>query len=110
MSLYSDYIMEREGFGCFEDKDSFVTYKKIDDALYLRDMFVCFEKRKTGIARKLVEQTIKIAKRMNCNRVITTIDTTTNNWEVNKKGIESAGFTQVNNEELLYFVKELNNG
>lgn len=73
-------------------------------------MFVGFEYRKKGKAKELVKKVEEIAKRLNCERVLTTIDKETNNWEINEKGILSAGYKKVNDDTLLYYVKELKDG
>lgn len=110
MSLYSEYVMEREGYNCIEEEDYFYTYKKIGEALYLRDMYVRLESRRKGKAREIVTDIENKAKELNCNRVITTVDKETNNWEVNKKGIMSAGFVVLKEDSTIYFVKELEYG
>ena len=107
MSLYSEYILERESYKCVEDDNSFFTYKKIGNSLYLRDMYITPKKRRVGKARAIVKIVERLARELKCNKVLTTVDKTTNNWEINKVGILSAGFEILNEDDVIYFVKEI---
>lgn len=107
-SLYGQYIAERQNMSILEDDISFVTYKKIDDALFIEDMFVVKEKRDSKLGLELLNKMIKIAEDLECNRIITLVDITTNNWEKTFNNLMKNNFKATKGEgSTIYLVKEL---
>ena len=111
MSLYADYIKERQGFECLENEHSFITYKKIDDFVFIEDLYIKPEARREGKGTELCEQVEDIAIELGCKALVTTVDMSTNGWEASLQGILKFGFNLVNQDKTcLYFNKELANG
>lgn len=111
MSLYADYIKERQDFECLENEYSFITYKKIDDFMFIEDLYIKPEARRKGEGFELGKKVEDIAKKLGCKALVTTVDTSTNNWEASLQGIFKFGFNLVNEDKTcLYFNKELTNG
>ena len=68
MSLYADYIKERENKSIVESEKGFATYKIFDNGeCYLQDLYVAPEFRKTGIATEMADEVVKIAKDKGCS-------------------------------------------
>lgn len=112
-SLYGQYINERCGHGILECEHGFATFEySTTDIVYIVDVFVVPEKRRTGLASSLVdkicEQAVKDGKRM----AITTVDTRGKGHETSRKAIEKYGFrlyseNDVQNGSFLIFNKPL---
>lgn len=111
MSLYADYIKEREGYTTMEDETFFVTFKKLSDALYVRDIYIAPEFRSKGKSIEIGLLTEKIAKEMCCEVLLGSVDKGTIGWERNKDIMLKFGYTQISeNGDYIQFQKELNNG
>lgn len=61
-TLYKEYIWRRERGQIYETDYGFVTYKVMEREVFLSDIYVKSEERKSGHARKLVSHLIDIAK------------------------------------------------
>jgi predicted GNAT family acetyltransferase len=109
MSLYAQYIEEREGFSIIESDHGFATYIKVDDeTYYLRDIFVEKEFRKSGLAKELSRQVAEIAKADGAKRLTGSVSTIANGVTVSMKAILADGFEFSHaNGNMLYFAKEL---
>ena len=108
MSLYSDYIKEREGYNTIEDDTFFVTFKKLDDALYVRDIYITPEYRSKGKSVEIGKLTESIAKEMNCKALLGSVDKGTIGWERNIDIMLKFGYTQISEDkDFIQFQKEL---
>lgn len=74
MTLYSQYLAEKDGFSVLEDKHGFATYKVFDDVVYIRDIYVTPEMRRTGLAAQMADQICARAKSQGCTSVQGTVD------------------------------------
>jgi len=111
MSLYADYIKEREGYTTIEDRTFFVTFKKMGDALYVRDIYIVPEYRSKGKSIEIGELTTAIAKQMGCNALLGTVDRGTVGWERNMQILLKFGYEVLEEKDnYIQFQKELNNG
>ena len=108
MSLYADYIKEREGYETVEDGTFFVTYLELEDALYIRDIYIAPEYRNKMKSIEIGEMTIGLAKEKGLKALIGSVDTTTNGWRRNKEIMEKFGYKEVYQDgNVIYFNKEL---
>ena len=73
LSLYGQYINERESFEIIENNCGFASYKIINNECYLRDIFVSKDYRKMHVARKLADEISFIAKEKGCIRMYGTV-------------------------------------
>lgn len=111
MSLYADYIAEREGYHTIEDETFFVTFKKLGDALYVRDLYIAPEYRGNRMSTDVGNLTIELAKEFGCKALLTSVDKGTVNWERNREMILQFGYKQISEDgDFIQFQKELNNG
>jgi hypothetical protein len=111
MSLYAEYIKEREGYLTIEEETFFVTFKKIEDALYVRDIYIVPEHRSKKMSVEIGKLTETIAKQMECKALLGSVDKGTYNWERNKEIMIKFGYNQVSEDgDYIQFQKELNNG
>lgn len=108
MSLYADYIKEREDFNTYEDSDSFFTYKKVSDALFIRDIYIRPEARSKGKSLELGLLGESIAREMNLNAVLGCVDMDTKGWERSKRILEEFGYRKIYKDgTMIYFNKDL---
>jgi GNAT superfamily N-acetyltransferase len=76
MSLWAEYLKEREGIETIEALDGFATYKLFPDTkeCYIIDVYTKKEARKSGLAAGLADQITEIAKNHGCTILTGTVD------------------------------------
>lgn len=71
MSLYKEYIKEREDKDIIESDSGFATYKIFNNGeCYLQDIYVVPNKRKSGLASEMADQVVDIAKENGCHTLL----------------------------------------
>lgn len=75
MSLYADYILEREGRLTLETEDGFLNYAVLPECVYFGDIYVKPEARKKGHAKFLCDEVVKIAKQLGHTKIMSTVET-----------------------------------
>ena len=80
MSLYGDYIKERLNKHILETDRGFATYVFTDEkTVYIDDIYVCPEFRKSHEASILANKIISIAKDRGCNKLLGRVVPSTKN-------------------------------
>jgi len=108
-SLYAQYINERCGRGILETKDGFATFDYVNtDTVYIVDLFVTPNKRKshvaTSLADKIVEQALKDGKKY----LLGSVDTTAKGAMESMKVLEAYGMTVCKvAEPMVFYGKEI---
>lgn len=79
MSLYGQYIKEREGTDIIETEDGFATYSIFPESktCYVKDIYIRPEARRSGVASTIVDRIVEIAKQNYCTELLGTVDPTT---------------------------------
>lgn len=105
MKLWGLYIAEREGADIIYNDDGFVTFKMQEDGLYVIDVFVVKEKRKTGAVQELWDSLIeKIKPKI----VYGMTDIAALNWKNSHAFMVKFGFTPYSQEgNTIYYYKEI---
>lgn len=71
MSLFSEYLTERTNTQIIETPQGFCTYKFMDDnTVYLEDLYVKPEFRRSHVASQLADQVCEIGKTKGCTHLI----------------------------------------
>lgn len=70
MSLYKEYIFEREQKEIIEGESGFATFKIFDKECYLQDIYVKPELRQTKLASKMADEVCNIARNRGCSFLI----------------------------------------
>jgi hypothetical protein len=78
MSLYSDYLKERENAEVIESENGFLSYQIFGTECFLKDVFVSKEHRHLGEVRGLVGRLEVLAKAAGCKLISATICPATN--------------------------------
>ncbi len=76
MSLYGDYIAEREDMGIVECEQGFATYKIYENGeCYLKDIYVSPAHRQSNIATEMANKIADIARERGCNVLVGSVCT-----------------------------------
>ncbi len=71
MSLYTEYIKEREDKDTLEIENGFAIYKIFNNGeCYLQDIYVIPSERKSGLATEIADKVVEIAKECGCNMLV----------------------------------------
>jgi len=109
MKLYAEYIKERENRELIYIPQGFATYTVLNnESIYLIDLYVAKEFRKSGFAWILFNQVCTEAKKLGIKNIITSACSDANNVTESIKVILSAGFqlTKISGN-MMYFLLEL---
>lgn len=92
MSLYADYMKEREGIDTVEVDDGFATFNIDQDICYIINIYVRPEVRRSGVASEIADRVTDIAKRSGCRTLLGSIDPKTNGSTESMQGLFAYGF------------------
>lgn len=110
MSLYGDYIAEREGFYIVEDDCGFATFRYNFEALecYIRDIYVKPAHRKDHVASRYADKIAELAKDEGCKHLTGTVAPGTAGATASLKVLLAYGFKLHSIQDgLIWFSKEL---
>lgn len=87
MSMYADYLKERTKDLIVETASGFATYRYLDDdkTVYIVDIFVIPEDRKSKAASLMADGIVKVAKERGCTKLIGSVVPSTNNSTTSMK-------------------------
>lgn len=108
MSLFGEYIQERENKGIIESETGFATYKFLNDGVYIEDIYVKPEARKSGEATRLADMICDIAKEKGMTKVFGSVSPSAIGSTASLKVLLAYGFrldSCTNN--FIWLVKEL---
>lgn len=108
MSLYAQYITERLNKQIIEDSEGFAVYYFENDYVYLEDIYVIPEKRKTKKASEMADKIASIAKKAGYNKMLGSVVPTANNSTTSLKVLMGYGFSLLAAQDnIIYFIKEI---
>jgi predicted GNAT family acetyltransferase len=108
MSLYADYLKERENFEIIENEMSFASYQIQGESLYIKDIYILPELRGQGMATDLADQIVMIGKEKGCKFIIGTVSPKDPEATRNLKVLLAYGFHLFRStEDLIYFMRDL---
>lgn len=108
MSLYSEYIKEREGIETVESDRGFATFLFQDKECYIKDIYVRPEYRKTDEASTMANIIAEVAKRQGCKYLTGSVAPNTKGATESMKVLLAYGFKLAKSTpELIWFFKEL---
>lgn len=109
MTLYKEYAKERENKETVEDSSGrgFLTYRILDDCVYIVDVFVAKEFRKSGVAKEMADRVAEVAINLN-KPLLGSVSPLDPNVTENMKVLLAYGMKfHKSTAELIYFVKML---
>lgn len=114
MSLFADYISERESKGIIEDINGFATFCKLDDpktrepTVYVEDVYVVPTMRQKKIASEYLDKIANIAKGQGISKMLTTVKPSSNASTESLKAILGYGFKlKASAEDAILFEREI---
>lgn len=108
MSLFAQYIKERENKEIVESEEGFATYFYLNDGVYIENIYVREDSRNKGTASKFADCIAQVAKSKGFSKMYGSVIPTTNNSTDSLKVLLSYGFrldSAVNNAIIM--VKDL---
>ena len=109
MSLYADYLKEREGRETVEEQDGFATYcYPSAQVCYLVDIYVAPAARRQGLASKLADRVCEIAKAKGATALLGSVQPDLPSAAESMKALLGYGMRPTHIAgNLVYFVKEI---
>lgn len=108
MSLYSEYIQEREDKLIVENDKGFATYIFTNGGVYIQDLYVRPQYRKEHVATQLANEIVKIAKESGYTRLYGSVAPSTKNSTDSIKVLLSYGFKLDSaGPNAIFMVKEI---
>lgn len=92
IQMYAKYIQEREGKSVLETEHGFAIYHFLGDYLYLVDIYVEPDYRRTGLATEILNQIKDIAKKNNYKKILGSVDLQAKGCTGSLKAILASGF------------------
>jgi GNAT superfamily N-acetyltransferase len=107
-SLYSKYLAERTGDKVHETSQGFVSYRFIDKSVYIIDIYVLPDFRKTGVAASLADKVVDIARLKGCTELLGSVVPSTRNSTDSLKVLLGYGMTlKSSSDNFIIFSKEI---
>lgn len=107
-SLYSKYILEREGKEIIETDYGFITYIIKNIECYIVDIYIKPELRRQNKATELANMVTEIAKDRNCAYLIGTVSPKANGSTESLKTLLSYGFELFSSSnDIIVFKKKI---
>lgn len=92
MSLFGQYILEREGKKIVEDNRGFATYFYVQDGVYIQDIYVNPDFRKSGAASFYADTIAEEAKAKGFNNMYGTVSPSAYGADASLKVLQAYGF------------------
>lgn len=108
VSLFGDYIKEREGKRIIEEDYGFVVYQIFNDQCYIEDIFIEKQCRRAGLASELADEVVLKAKECGCKTLLGSVVPTANGATESMKALLAYGFkVQSAKENFIWFSMEI---
>jgi GNAT superfamily N-acetyltransferase len=108
VSLYAEYILEREGLSVIETLGGFVSFKVRPDGMYIQDVYVRPGYRKGGVAAHMADKVADMAKEAGLTRLIGSVDDRANGAKDSDLVLRAYGMLPYTTEgHITYYSKEL---
>lgn len=109
MSMYGDYVRERLGDDIVENATGFATYRYLNGyQVYIVDIYVHPDYRKTGAASALADSIVDLAKIRGCTELLGTVVPTASGSTDSLKVLLGYGMTlQGITDGLIVFRKDI---
>lgn len=92
MSLFSDYNKELLDKDILETDKGFATYSEVEDGIWIENIFVSKEHRKTAEASRMADQIAEIAKERGLTKLFGSVTPSANQSTASLKVLLAYGF------------------
>ena len=111
MSLFGQYIKEREAKDIVEDHRGFATYYLAGNHMYIEDIFVSEEHRESGAAKDYANAISAIALKQGINKLLGSVQAGSPGATRNLKVLLAYGYSLLECQgQTIYFEKDLGDG
>lgn len=108
ISLYGQYIKERENREIIEILEGFISYSVLDEECFISDLYVQPEHRRYGVCSQLADQVADIAREKGCKYLTSSVYLNTTDPTLSVQVILGYGFKLLKSENnIIYFIKYL---
>lgn len=108
VSIYSDYIKTLQGKGVIESEKGFATYSAFTDGLYIENIYVVPDYRKTGIASLMADEIAEESKKQGYKYIYGSVCPIHNGATDSLKTLLAYGFSLLSStSELILLRKEV---
>lgn len=110
MSLFADYIKEREGTEIIEADEGFATYQFYGKICYIKDIYIVPKARQKDLASKMADRIADIARSEYCDTLMGTVCLNTKQADNSIKVLMGYGMKPVRVKEaenMIVFEKPL---
>jgi GNAT superfamily N-acetyltransferase len=110
MSMYAKYLAERTNDRILETDHGFVTYRILSEqkTVYLIDLFVEADFRKSGIASQMANEIAEIAKKQGCIKMLGSVVPSSKNSTDSIRVLLAYGMKlQSSGQDFIFFEKEI---
>ena len=109
LSLYGQYLTERTSRGILETEHGFATFDYItDDTVYIVDLYVVPEKRKSHVASEIADKICEEAVKAGRKYLLGSVDLTAKGAETSCKVLEAYGMViHKVAEPMVFYVKQI---
>ena len=107
--MYADYLLEHHGDHLYKIDQGFAIYRFLNEKqVYIVDIYVKPEFRKTGIASTIADDIGAISKLRGCSEMLGTVVPSAKNSTASLKVLLGYGMKlQSSSNDLIVFIKEL---
>lgn len=109
MSLYARYINEHHRDDIIETEHGFATYRYVaDNSVYIVDIYVLPEYRKSNLASAMADDIVKLAKQRGCTKLLGTVAPAARNSTTSLKVLLGYGMSLKSiSNDLIIFEKDI---
>lgn len=109
-SLFAQYVKEREGKHVIETEDGFAVLQIIPESkqIYIQDIYVVPDKRKSGVGKAFLEQVEATCREQGFDKISGSVQPSTRGSTDSLKILLAVGFKLAAAEhDAIYFIKEI---
>lgn len=108
MSLFGDYIKEKDGKCIYETNLGFITYEFLGEACYIEHIYVVPSARRDGIGSEMADHVSILAKSKGCKFLTGTVRPSAIGSTDSTLALIEYGFKLMQSQnDAIYFAKEL---
>lgn len=112
LQMYADFLKESNGAELLEHEHGFATYRfeesPVGECVYLMDIYVKPEKRKSKICFNMADEVVEEAKKNGIKYLIGSVDLRINGADISKKVLLAYGLKPAwYDEPTQYYIKEI---
>jgi Acetyltransferase (GNAT) family len=107
-SLFSFYLEEREGIKTIEEESGFITYQIINDAIWIKHLYIAPSMRRLQYGSDMANQIAFIGRENKCKVMRCTVSPIALNASDSLAAILAYGFkVKASDTQFIYFEKDL---